>query len=67
MILISRALLGFISLAFGAFAEHVLRESITEKQFCTLMTTIGCNQLHAVVVTAIVIASLNGGKLAKIT
>ena len=66
MILISGALLGFISVAFGAFAEHGLRESLTDEQFRFLMTAIRYNQVHAVVVTAIGIALLNGGKLAKI-
>jgi uncharacterized membrane protein YgdD (TMEM256/DUF423 family) len=66
MILISGALLGFISVAFGAFAEHGLQESLTDEQFRFLMTAIRYNQVHAVVVTAIGIALLNGGKLAKI-
>ena len=66
MILISGALLGFISVAFGAFAEHGLRESLTDEQYRFLMTAIRYNQVNAVIVTAIDITLLNGGKLAKI-
>ena len=67
MILALGALLGFISVAFGAFAEHGLRESITDEHFRFLMTAIRYNQVHAVVISAIGMVLLNGGKLANIS
>ena len=66
MILISGALLGFIAIAFGAFAEHGLREDIADEQFRFLMTALRYNQVHAVVITAIGLVLLNDGKLANI-
>ncbi len=53
MILILGALLGFTSVAFGAYAEHALRETITGEHFRFLMTAVRYNQVHAVVVVAI--------------
>lgn len=67
MILIFGALLGFISVAFGAYAEHGLREAVTEEDFRFLMTAIPYNQVHAVVIAAIGLALLNGGKLSNVT
>lgn len=66
MILIWGALLGFISVAFGAYAEHGLRESVTDEHFRFLMTAVRYNQIHAVVIAAIGLALLNGGKLSNI-
>ena len=66
MMLIWGALLGFISVAFGAYAEHGLREAVTDEHFRFLMTAVRYNQLHAVVIAAIGLALLNGGKLANI-
>ena len=66
MILIFGTLLGFISVAFGAYAEHGLREAVTEEHFRFLMTAIRYNQVHAVVITAIGLALSNGGKLLNI-
>lgn len=66
MILILGALLGFISVAFGAYAEHGLREAVTEEHFRFLMTAIRYNQVHAVVIAAIGLALLNGGKLSNV-
>ena len=67
MILIYGALLGFISVAFGAYAEHGLRESITDEQFRFIMTAIRYNQVNAAVITAIGLSMLNGGKLATVS
>ena len=53
MILLAGALLGFVSVAFGAFAEHGLRENITSEHFRFLMTAVRYNQVHAVVIIAI--------------
>ena len=66
MILIFGALLGFISVAFVAYAEHGLREAVSEENFRFLMTAIRYNQVNAVVISTIGIALLNGGKLANI-
>ena len=66
MILICGAFLGFISVAFGAYAEHGLREAVTEEQFRFLMTAVRYNQVHAVVISAIGLVLLNGGKLANL-
>jgi uncharacterized membrane protein YgdD (TMEM256/DUF423 family) len=60
VILVSGALLGFIAVAFGAFAEHGLRENVTDKQFRFLMTALQYNQVHAVVISAIGLVVLNG-------
>ena len=66
MILIWGALLGFISVAFGAYAEHGLRETLTDENFRFLMTAVRYNQVHSVVIIAIGLVLLNGGKLANI-
>jgi uncharacterized membrane protein YgdD (TMEM256/DUF423 family) len=66
MILILGAFLGFISLAFGAYAEHGLREMLTDEHFRFLMTAVRYNQVHAVVIAAIGLVLLSGGKLSCI-
>lgn len=66
MILILGAFLGFISVAFGAYAEHGLREVVTDEHFRFLMTAVRYNQVHAVVIAAIGLALLNSGKLSCI-
>jgi len=66
MILVFGALLGFISVAFGALAEHGLRENITDEDFRFLMTAVRYNQVHAVVISSIGLVMLGGGKLAKL-
>lgn len=60
MILGLGALLGFISVAFGAYAEHGLRATITEEQFRFLMTAIRYNQIHAATIVAVGFGLLNG-------
>lgn len=65
MLLIVGALLGFISVAFGAFAEHGLREHVTDEQFRFLMTAVRYNQINAVVIVSIGLAVLTGSKLGK--
>ena len=63
MILVFGALLGFISVVFGAYAEHGLKEVVTEEHFRFLMTAIRYNQVNAVVISAIGLTALNGGVL----
>ncbi|NRB33120.1 MAG: DUF423 domain-containing protein [Rhizobiaceae bacterium] len=60
MILALGAALGFISVAFGAFAEHALRETVTDEHFRYLMTAVRYNQVHAVMAAAIGLALLTG-------
>ena len=60
------ALLGLISVVFGAFAEHGLKASITEENFRFLMTAIRYNQIHAVIITTIGLAILANKKLSNI-
>lgn len=59
MILSLGALLGFISVAFGAFAEHGLREGISEEHFRFAMTAVRYNQIHSVVIVALGLALLS--------
>ncbi len=66
MILVLGALLGFMSVAFGAYAEHGLRENITDEQFRFLMTAVRYHQVHAVIISAIGLALLSDGKLATL-
>ena len=65
MILFFGALLGFVSVAFGAYAEHGLQGTVTDEHFRFLMTAIRYNQLNAVVISIIGLVLLNGGKLAN--
>ncbi len=58
MVLVFGALLGFVSVAFGGYAEHGLRESITDENFRSLMTAVRYNQVHAPVIIAIGLALL---------
>ncbi|MFT6791851.1 MAG: uncharacterized membrane protein YgdD (TMEM256/DUF423 family) [Cellvibrionaceae bacterium] len=66
MVLVFGALLGFISVAFGAYAEHGLRESVSDEHFRFLMTAVRYNQLNAVVISTMGLGLLNGGKLSAI-
>jgi len=63
MILATCAILGFISVAFGAYAEHGLKTNISTEQFDMLMTAIRYNQLYAIVISGIGLLMLNNGKL----
>ena len=67
MILAFGALLGFMAVAFGAWAEHGLRESITAEHFRFLMTAVRYNQVHAVIIVTIGLTMLTNGKLANLT
>lgn len=58
MILALGGLLGFISVAFGAYTEHGLQSKVSEEVFRHLMTAIRYNQIHAVVLVAIGLAVL---------
>ena len=63
MILAFAALLGFISVAFGAYSEHGLKPVITEEQYRFLLTAIRYNQVNAVVIAAIGLALIVGPEM----
>jgi uncharacterized membrane protein YgdD (TMEM256/DUF423 family) len=65
MILATGAILGFISVAFGAYAEHGLKTNISTEHFDMLMTAIRYNQLYAIIISGIGLTLLNDGKLAN--
>ena len=66
LILSLGALLGFISVAFGAFAEHGLREGISEEHFRFAMTAVRYNQIHSVVIVALGLAVLSESPFTRI-
>ncbi len=66
MILVWGALFGFISVAFGAYSEHNLRETVSDEQFRSLMTAVRYNQVNAVIICAIGLALHLAGKLSQI-
>ena len=61
MILIFGGLLGFIAVAFGAFAEHGLRAGVSDEQFRFLMTAVRYNQVNALIIASIGLALLGNG------
>ena len=63
MILILGALLGLVSVAFGAYAEHGLREVVSDENFRFLMTAVRYNQVHAAVIITLGFVMLQKGKL----
>ena len=67
MILVIGAICGFISVAFGAYAEHGLRGTISSEYFDMLMTAVCYNQMYAMIISMIGLTILNGGKLANST
>lgn len=58
MILIFGSLLGFLSIAFGAYIEHGLRDVVSVSQFEMLKTAIHYQHAHAVVIVMIGFARL---------
>lgn len=58
MILIVGALLGFFSVAFGAYSEHGLRPKVSEDEFRMLMTAIRYNQVHALIISVLGLITL---------
>ena len=53
MLLTIAAVLGFASVAIGAYSEHGLRPKVSAEVFRFLMTAVRYNQVHAVVAAAI--------------
>ena len=66
MILIWGALLGFIGIGIGAFAEHGLSCVVSGEELGMVMTAIRYNQLYAIVIIAIGLALLGDGKLSTL-
>lgn len=65
MILVIGAILGFISVAFGAYAEHGLHGSISDEHFDMLMTALRYNQIYAIVISAIGLVVLSTSNLSN--
>lgn len=65
MNLIIGAILGFISVAFGAYAEHGLKSQISAEHFEFIMTAIRYNQIYAIVISGIGIALLSSKSLSQ--
>lgn len=53
MTLVFGSILGFISVAFGAYAEHGLKIKISEEDFRQVMVALRYNQIHAIIITSI--------------
>ena len=53
MILVLGAMLGLISVAFGAYAEHGLKESLTVANIQSLDTAIRYHQLYSLLISVI--------------
>ena len=70
-ILISGAILGFVSVSFGAYSEHGLKPIVSEEDFRFLMTAIRYNQVNSVLICAIglfiLVADKNKIKLFKLS
>lgn len=67
MLLPVAAILGFVSVAFGAYSEHGLRPYVSDETFRFLMTAIRYNQVHAVAAIAVALAALTyAGPRAKL-
>lgn len=52
MLIVVAGLLGFVSVALGAYADHGLRESLDEESLRSIMTGIRYHQIHAVAALA---------------
>ena len=70
-VLISGAILGFVSVSFGAYSEHGLKPIVSEEDFRFLMTAIRYNQVNSVIISAIglfiLVADKNKIKLFKLS
>ena len=70
-ILVSGAILGFISVSLGAYSEHGLKPIVSEEDFRFLMTAIRYNQVYSVIICAIglfiLVADKNKIKLFKLS
>ena len=53
LLLASGAILGFASVAFGAYSEHGLKPNVTAEDFRFLMTAVRYNQFNSAVICSI--------------
>ncbi len=60
MLLVVGGVMGFVSVAFGAYVEHAMREAVEPEVFRNLMTAIRYNQIHAVATLAVGLTLLRG-------
>ena len=67
MILLIGAVLGIISVAFGAYSEHALRENVSAEEFRFLMTAIRYNQVNAVIICSIGMALFGQNRISSIS
>jgi len=67
MILVFGAILGFISIAFGAYSEHVLKYIVTPESFNSLLKALQYNQLYSILISAIGLTLLKNTKLRGIS
>ena len=67
MILLIGAVLGFISVAFGAYSEHALRENVSAEEFRFLMTAIRYNQVNAVIICSIGMTLFGQNRISSIS
>ena len=71
LLLASGAILGFVSVAFGAYSEHGLKSNATAEDFRFLMTAVRYNQINSAVICAIglfvLIDNKTSNKLFKIS
>ena len=65
MNLVIGAILGFISVAFGAYAEHGLKTQISTQHFDFIMTAVRYNQLYAIIISCIGLTLLTNKTIAK--
>ena len=65
MVLFFGALYGFISVAFGGFAEHGLKETVSEADFNSIAIAITYNQINAVIISAIGLGQITSGQFMK--
>lgn len=67
IILFSGAILGFISVALGAYTSHGLRAQLTPEKLDAMLTALKYHQAHSILICAIGLALLSNPKLAKIS
>ena len=65
MILLLAGLLGFLSVALGAYADHGLQHTASAADLKSFMTAIKYHQLHAVALIAIGLARLASPQVAS--
>ena len=63
MFLFFGALLGFVSVAFGAFAAHGLNDVASDASLNSLAVAVNYNQINAVVISAIGLAQIANPKI----